>query len=75
MERQKEVVVTEIFNFNDYKTHLFDDKTIYKQQMLFENKKQEVYTVNNHKIALNRDDNKRLLQVDDITTLARRYLA
>ena len=43
--------------------------------MLFENKKQEVYTVNNHKIALNRDDNKRLLQVDDITTLARRYLA
>ena len=69
------MVVTEIFNFNDYKTHLFDDKTIYKEQMLFENKKQEVYTVNNHKIALNGDDNKRLLQVDDITTLARRYLA
>ena len=69
------MVVTEIFNFNDYKTHLFDDKTIYKEQMLFENKKQEVYTVNNYKIALNGDDDKRLLQVDDITTLARRYLA
>ena len=69
------MVVTEMFNFNDYKTHLFDDKTIYREQMLFENKKQEVYTVNKHKIALNRDDNKRLLQVDDITTLARRYLA
>ena len=69
------MVVTEIFNFNDYKTDLFDDKTIYREQMLFENKKQEVYTVNSHKIALNRDDNNRLLQVDDITTLARRYLA
>ena len=75
MERQKEVAVTEIFNFNDYKTDLFDDKTIYREQMLFENKKQEVYTVNSYKIALNRDDNNRLLQVDDITTLARRYLA
>ena len=43
--------------------------------MLFENKRHEVYTVNKHKIALNRDDDKRLVQTDGTTTLARRYAA
>ena len=43
--------------------------------MLFENKKYEVYTVNKHKIALNRDDNKRLVHANGVTTLARRYVA
>ena len=42
--------------------------------MLFENKRHEVYTVNKYKIALNRDDDKRLV-VDGITTLARGYIA
>ena len=40
--------------------------------MLFENKKHEVYTVNKYKIALKRDDDKRLVQADGMTTLARR---
>ena len=43
--------------------------------MLFENKKREVCTVNKYKIALNRDDNKRIVQADGIATLARRYAA
>ena len=43
--------------------------------MLFENKKHEVYTVNKYKIALNRDDEKMLVQADRITTLARGYVA
>ena len=37
--------------------------------MLFENKRHEVCTVNKHKIALNRDDDKRLVQADGITSL------
>ena len=41
--------------------------------MLFENKKHEVYTVNKYKVALNRDDDKRLVQLDGITTLGRGY--
>ena len=48
---------------------------VYRKQMLFENKKHEVYKVNRHKIALNRDDDKRILQGDGITTLARGYAA
>ena len=42
--------------------------------MLFDNKKYKVYTVNKHKIALNRDNDKRLVQADGITTLARGYV-
>ena len=70
----KKCVVAEGLTFDDYKTRLFDGKTIYMEQMLFENKKHEVYTVNKHKIALNRDDYKRLVQADGITTLARGYV-
>ena len=70
----KKCVVTEGLKFDNYKTCLFDGKTIYREQMLFENKKHEVYTVNKHKIALNRDDDKSLVQADGITTLARGYV-
>ena len=40
--------------------------------MLFENKKHEVYTVNKHKTALNRDSDKRRVVADGIATPARR---
>ena len=60
-------VVSEGLTFDDYKTCLFDGETIYMEQMLFENKKHEVYTVNN-KIALNRDKVRRIVQADGITT-------
>ena len=43
--------------------------------MLFENKKHEVYTVNKHKIALNRDNDERIVQAGGITALAREYAA
>ena len=56
----KKFVVSEGLAFDDYKTCLFDGETIYREQMLFENKKHEIYTVNKHKIALNRDDDKRM---------------
>ena len=71
----KKYVVAERLTFADYNTCLFDGKTMYREQMLFENKKHEVYTVNKHKIPLNRDDDNRLVQADSITTLGRGYLA
>ena len=43
--------------------------------MLFENKKHELYTVNKHKIVLNRDYDKRLVQAEGTTTLARAHVA
>ena len=71
----KKCVVFEGLKFDDYKTCLSDDETIYRGQILFENKKNEVYTVNKNKIALNRDDDKRLVQADGMATLAREYVA
>ena len=71
----KKCVVSEGLTFDDYKTCLLDDETLYREQMLFENKKHKVYTVNKHKITLNRDDNKRLVQANEITTQARAYVA
>ena len=71
----KKCVVSEGLTLGDYKTCLSDGETIYREQTLFENKKHEVYMVNKHKIALNRDDDKRLVQADGITTLARGYVA
>ena len=68
-------MVSEGLTFDDYKTCLFDGETIYREQMLFENKKHEVYTVNKQKTALNRDDDKRLVQANGITTLARGHVA
>ena len=71
----KKCVVAESLTFEDYKTCLFDGKTVYREQMLFENKEHKMYTVNKQKIALNRDDDKRVVQADGITTLARVYVA
>ena len=41
----KKCVFSQDLTFDDYKTCLFDGKTIYRGQMLFENKKHEMYTV------------------------------
>ena len=43
--------------------------------MLFENKKHEVYTVSKLKMALKRDADKRLVQANGITALARGHVA
>ena len=67
--------LTDYKALDDYKTCLLDGETVYRQPMSFENKRHEVYTVNKHKIALNRDDDKRIVQADRITTLARGYVA
>ena len=39
-------MVAEGLTFDDYKTCLFDGKTIFREQMLFQDKKHEVHTVN-----------------------------
>ena len=60
-------MVCEGLTFGEYNTCFFDGETIYREQILFENKNQELYTMS--KIAL------RLVQADGIATLARVYVA
>ena len=69
----KKCVVKENITFNDYKACLFEGDTMYREQMLFEPKKHEIFTVNKYKIALNRDDDKRIVQKDGVTTLAKGF--
>ena len=52
----RKCVVVESLTFDDYKTCLLDDRTVYREQMLFENNKHDKYMVNKHKIDLNKDD-------------------
>lgn len=47
---------TESFTFDDQMNFFFDGETTYRGQMLLENKKHEVHTVNKHKIPLNIDN-------------------
>ena len=58
MHRKGEVEV------NDYKKCLDHGGNECKEQMMFISKKHDVYTMNVNKIALNRDDDKRLIQED-----------
>ena len=67
----KKCVVEKALSFDDYKRCLEDGKNIYREQILFQNKKHNVYTSAINKIALNRDDDKRIIQPDLITTKAR----
>jgi len=54
----KKCVIVENLYFEDYKQCLFGKGVTY--QMLFEHKNHEIYTVNKCKIALNRDDDKKM---------------
>ena len=70
----KKCVVKKTLRFDDYKKCLDDGKNVYRQQMMFRNKNHDVFTMNVNKIALNREDDKRLIQEDGVSTLARGHV-
>ena len=74
----KKCVVKKKLGFDDYKKCLFGpvgdmgkSKSIYRQQLMFRSRKHEVQTVKVSKVALNRDDDKRIAKKDRISTSAR----
>ena len=71
MQGIKKCVVKKTLTFEDYKTCLFNDSTEYRCQLMFRSSKHEVSTIKVNKIALNRDDNKRISKEDGISTFAR----
>ena len=66
-------MVKKTLDFDDYKKCLFSPvgASIYRSQLMFRNKKHEVHTIEVNKVALNRDDDKRIAKKDRISTLAR----
>ena len=67
----KKCVVKKTLTFEDYKTCLFSDSTEYRPQLMFRSAKHQVHTTEVNKVALNRDDDKRISRKDGISTFAR----
>ena len=67
----KKCVVKKTLTFEDYKACLFSDSTDYRSQLMFRSAKHEVHTIEVNKVALNRDDDKRISRKDGISTFAR----
>ena len=67
----KKCVVKKTLTFEDYKTCLFCDSTEYRSQLMFRLAKHEFHTIEVNKVALNRDDDKRISRKEGISTFAR----
>ena len=67
----KKCVVKKTLTFEDYKNCLFNPDAIYRLQLMSKSSKHEVHTIEVNKVALNRDDDKRIAKKDGISTLAR----
>ncbi|XP_057308928.1 uncharacterized protein LOC130647182 isoform X1 [Hydractinia symbiolongicarpus] len=67
----KRCVTKKFITFDEYRRCLEEGVNIYKGQVLIQNKNHQVYTQIVNKLALNRADDKRLVQQDQVTTLSR----
>ena len=67
----KKCIVKKTLTFDDYKTCLFSNSTEYRSQLMFRSAKHEVHTIEVNKVALNRDDDKRISRKDRTSTFAR----
>ena len=67
----KKCVIKKTLSFEDYKNCLSANLgDVYRLQLMFRSTKHEVHTIEVNKIALNRDDDKRIAKKDGISTLA-----
>ena len=69
----KKCVVKRTLSFEDYKNCLLNptNESVYRSQLMFRSKRPEVHTIEVNKVALNRNDDKRIAKKDGISTLAR----
>ena len=70
----KKCVIKKTLTFEDYKNCLLNPPlggtNVYRSQLMFRLSKHEVHTIEVNKVALNRDDDKRISKKDGISTLA-----
>ena len=64
----KKCVIKRRLEFNDYKSCLLNNETVLKSQQKFKNERHDAYTEEINKIALSRNDDKRLQTLDRITS-------
>ena len=69
----KKCVVKKTITFEDYKRCLFERINIHRSQLMFRSKKHKIKTLEVNKLALSREDDKRI-SIDGITSLAMGHL-
>ena len=69
----KKCVVKKTITFTDYKRCLFEGINIHRSQMMFRSKKHKIKTLEVNKLALSREDDKRI-SIDGIASLAMGHL-
>ena len=69
----KKCIIKKTLTFEDYKNCLFNDSTEYRSQLMFRSMKHDIFTIEVNKVALHRDDDKRISDRDGISTFARGY--
>ena len=67
----KKCVIKKTLTFEDNKNCLFNSDMTYRSQLMFKSIKHEVHMIEANKVALNRDDDKRISKRDRISTLPR----
>ena len=65
---KKKCVIKRMIKFDDYKRSILNGEVILKSQERFRSKGHDVYTENINKIALNNNDDKRLIALDKSTS-------
>ena len=67
----KKCMVKKTLTFDDYKNCPFSstNRSTFRWQLMFRNRKHEVHTVEVNKVALNRNDDKRIAKRDFVSTL------
>ena len=68
IKRQKKCVIKRRLKFNDYKYCLLNNEIILKSQQRFKSERHDVYTEEGNKVALSRNDDKRVQTFDRITS-------
>ena len=69
----KKCVVKKTISFEDYKRCLLEGRNIHRSQMMFRSKKHKTKTLEVNKLALSREDDKRI-SIDGIASLAMGHL-
>ena len=67
----KKCVVKKTLSFDNYKNCLLNPTDVYRSQLMFRSSKHEVHSIKVNKVALNRNDDKRISKKHGISTLAR----
>ena len=65
----KKCVVKKTISFEDYKRFLLEGRNIHRSQLMFRSKKHKIRTLEVNKLALGREDGKRI-SIDGIASLA-----